>query len=60
MKIKKNIKCSKYRKSKSLKISYIFNKTWVLSIICDKCGSKDEKVFKKEESIETYKSFWFN
>ena len=58
--MKKKIKYNKYRKFKNLKISYIFNKTWVLCIICDKCGSKDEKVFKEEESIKTFKSFWFN
>ena len=27
----------------------------VLSIICDKCGSNDEKIFKEEESIEILK-----
>ena len=30
----------------------MFGKTLFLSIICDKCGSKDEKMFKEEESIE--------
>ena len=32
-----------------------FDKTLVLSIICDKCGSKDEKIFQEEESIEILK-----
>ena len=32
----------------------MFDKTLVLSIVCDKCGSKDEKIF-KEESIEILK-----
>ena len=27
-----------------------------LSIIWDKCGSNDDKIFKKEESIETLKT----
>ena len=29
--------------------------TLVLSIICSKCENKDEKIFKKEESIEILK-----
>ena len=33
-------------------MSYIFEKTLVLSIICSKCENKDEKIFKEEESIE--------
>ena len=35
----------KYKKVKNPKISYIFEKTLVLSIICSKCGSKDKKIF---------------
>ena len=31
------------------------DKISVLSIICDKCGSKDKKIFKEEESIEILK-----
>ena len=34
---------------------YIFEKTLVLSIICDKCGNEDETVFKEEELIEVLK-----
>ena len=45
--------CGKYKKIKNLKISYILEKTLVLSIICSKCRSEDEKIFKEEESIET-------
>ena len=37
---------------KNPKISYIFEKTLVLSIICSKCKTEDEKMFKEEESIE--------
>ena len=44
------IKCNKY--SKNLKISYFFNKRLVISIICDKCCSNDDKIFKEEESFE--------
>ena len=42
---------------KNPKVSYILQKTLVLSIICSNCGSKDEKIFKYEESIETLKMF---
>ena len=45
------IKCTEYRKFKNLKI-YIFSKTLFLSIICDKCGSEDKKIFKEEESTQ--------
>ena len=42
------IKCNKYRKPKKSKISYIFNRALVFSIICENCGSNDEKIFKEE------------
>ena len=45
----------KYRKFKNPKISYIFEKTLVLSITCSKCRKEDEKMFKEEESIEILK-----
>ena len=45
----------KYKKFNNLKLWYIFEKTLFLSIICSKCGSKDEKIFKKEELIEILK-----
>ena len=56
-KIKKlySVACSKYRKLEKLKISYLLVKTLVLSIICSKCKNEDEKLFKKEESIEILK-----
>ena len=38
----------KYKKSEKLKISYILEKTLVLSIICSKCKNEDEKMFKGE------------
>ena len=34
---------------------HILQKKLVLSIICIKCGSKDKKIFKEEESIEILK-----
>ena len=43
----KNLKTSKYHT--------FFDKRLILSIICGKWGSKNEKVFKEEESIETLK-----
>ena len=49
------IQCKKYEKFKNLKISYTFDKTSVVSIICVKCGSKDEKIFKEGQSIEILK-----
>ena len=53
---KKNcIKFNNYRKCKVSKITYIFDKTSVLSIICNKCGSIDEKIFTEEGLTETIK-----
>ena len=49
--------CGIYKKINIPKISYFFGKTLVLSIICSKCGSKDEKIFKEEESIKILKIF---
>ena len=46
--------CGKYRKFKNPKISYIFGKTLVVSIICRKCENEDENIF-KEESIKILK-----
>ena len=46
-----------YKKSKNLKISYIFEKTLVLSIICSKCENDNEKIFTEEEPIEILKIF---
>ena len=50
------IKCNKYRKPKKSKISNIFNRALVFSIICENCGSNDEKIFKEEESIKILKT----
>ena len=35
-------KCKKYKEFKKPKISYICEKTLLLSIICNKCESEDE------------------
>ena len=40
-------------------VSYIIGKTLVLSIICDKCGSKDENIFNEKESTEILKIIGF-
>ena len=47
--------CGKYSKLNNTKISYIFKKTLVLSIICSKCDNEDKIIFKKEESIDILK-----
>ena len=48
--------CGKYRKLEKPKISYLLEKTLVLSIICSKCKRENEKIFKEEvESIEILK-----
>ena len=39
----------------SPKILYIFEKNISFFIICSKCYNEHEKIFKKEESIETSK-----
>ena len=49
--------CGKYKKFKNSKISYIFEKTFVLSIICSKCENEDEKVCKEEQSMEMLRIF---
>ena len=45
------VTCGKYRKFEKPKISYILEKTLVLSIICSKCKNKDDKILKKKKSI---------
>ena len=47
--------CGKYRRFKKPKISYLLEKTLVLSVICSKCKNEDEKLFKVEEWIEILK-----
>ena len=56
--------CDEYRQCKNLKISQIFERTFLLfllfllfflSIICSKCRNEDERIFKKEESVEILK-----
>ena len=50
------VTCGNYRKIQNPKISDLSKKnTLDLSIICSKCENKDEKIFKKEESIEILK-----
>ena len=47
--------CGKYKKFEKPKISYLLERTLVLTIICSKCKNEDEKVFKEEDSIEILK-----
>ena len=49
----------KHAKFKNAKISYIFEKILVLSIICSRCENKDEKELKKRINFDT-KISWFN
>ena len=39
--------CGKYRKFGKPKLSWLSEKTLVLSIICTKCKNEDEKIFKE-------------
>ena len=49
------MKCEKYKKFIKPKVSYICYKTVLLSSICNKCGSEDDKIFKEEVSLEILK-----
>ena len=54
-KMKKKIyflKFKEYRKFKTVELSYLFYKTLVISIICDKCGSKHKKYLKKKNQLK--------
>ena len=42
------VTCGKYKEFEKPKISYLLEKTLVLSIICNKCINIDEKLFKEE------------
>ena len=46
--------CGKYRKFERLKISYIFGKTLVLSVISSKRKDKDEKKYLKKKNPLRY------
>ena len=47
--------CGKCRKFKKPRISYIFKKALLPSVICSKCENENERIFKEEESIEVLK-----
>ena len=47
--------CGKYTKFEKFKISYLLEKTLVLSIICSVCKNEDEKLFKGEELTDILK-----
>ena len=44
--------CSKYRTFENPKISYLLEKTVLLSIIFSKCKNKDQKIFREEDLID--------
>ena len=50
------VNCGNYTKLEKPKISYILEKTLVLSVICSKCRNEDEKRSKEEKSIEMLKN----
>ena len=52
--------CGNYRKFEKPEISYLLEKTLVLSIIFSNYKNEDEKVFKEEESIEILKIIGLN
>ena len=47
--------CGKYEKFEEPKISYILEKTLVLSIICCKYKNEDKKIFNEGKSTEILK-----
>ena len=47
--------CGKYRKFEKPKMSYLLEKTLVLSVICSECNNEDKLLFKEQESIEILK-----
>ena len=49
--------CGTYIKFKNPKVTYISEETLVFSIICSKCGVKDEKIFKDKEQLRHQKVF---
>ena len=44
--------CGKYRKIEKPKISYILEKTLVLSIICSTCKNENKKYLKKKNQLK--------
>ena len=46
------ILCGKYRKSEKAKMSYLLEKTLLLSIICSKCENEDGKYLNKKNQLE--------
>ena len=45
--------CGKYRKSEKPKMSYLLQKTLVLSIICSKSKNEDENFLKKRNQLRS-------
>ena len=53
-------KCKNYKAFKKLKMSNFYDKTLLLSSICNKYGREDEKIFKEEEIIEKKNNYFKN
>ena len=51
----RKIYCTKCKKYKEFKILYICHKRLLLFIICNRCGSEDERLFIEGESTEKLK-----
>ena len=49
--MKNCVTCKNCKEFKIAKISYILDKRLLLSSICHECGSQDEKILKKKDSI---------
>ena len=49
--------CKKYNELKKSKISYISDKTLLLSSIFNKCGSEDKKKYLKKKNQLRYQNF---
>ena len=52
--------CGKYGKIEKPRISYIFEKALVLSIICSNCKNEDEKNIERRRTNWHIKNSWFN
>ena len=54
------VACNKYRKFEKPKISYVLEKTLVLSIICKKCKKWRWKIILRRRINWEIKNSWFN
>ena len=52
------VKCSKFKNP--YKISYIFEKILVFSMLCVKCGDNNDRIFKERREYWDITNSWFN